>query len=185
MLLAVLSRFNLHLPLSRALGRLLARFIGRIDHITDAAHGLNELLRPLIIDLTAQVPDIDIDDIGQTVVIHIPYMFDDHGTAERPALIAHHVFEDAKFFGRQLDWLAAASYFAANAIQRKVGNLQALGSRLAAAQQRTNAGEQLYKSERFDQVIVSALFQALDTIVERTAGAEDQDWRTDLAVTDF
>ena len=64
-------------------------------------------------------------------------------------------------------------------------DLQALGSRLAAAQQRADARQQLDEGEGLDQVIVGALLQAFDAIVERAAGAEDQDRRADFAVADL
>src|SRR4051812_18578891 len=57
-------------------------FLRRFDHISDPADGVDQLLRILVVDLAAQVPDVHVHDIGQPVVIHVPDMLYDHGAAE-------------------------------------------------------------------------------------------------------
>src|SRR5262245_28732782 len=81
-----------HLPVG-GLGRMLGRFFGRVDQVTDAAHGLDQLLLEAVVDLAPQVADIDVDNIRETVVVHVPHVLYDHRTAERTAPVAHHVFE--------------------------------------------------------------------------------------------
>src|ERR1039457_1241721 len=98
-------------------GGLFDRLLGSFDHVADAAHGLDELLRVAVVDLAAQVADVDVDDVGEAVVIHIPDVLDDHGAAEGAALVAHHVFEDAKFLRGEVDGFGAADNLAADAIQ--------------------------------------------------------------------
>src|SRR5262249_53761943 len=71
---ATLYRLPLHCPFGA---------LRHIEHVSDAAHCLDHFLRPLIVDLAAEVADVDVDDIGEPVVIHVPDMLDDHGAAER------------------------------------------------------------------------------------------------------
>src|SRR5258708_1313573 len=71
-------------------------FFRGLDHVSDAAYGLDQLGLIAVVDLAPQMPDVDIDDIGETVVVHIPHVLDDHGAAQRPALVTHHVFQDAE-----------------------------------------------------------------------------------------
>src|SRR5664279_2848430 len=78
-----------HLRSGGGTGGLFGRLFGRFDHVADAAHGLDELLRVAVVDLAAQVADVDVDDVGKAVVIHIPDVLDDHGAAEGAALVAH------------------------------------------------------------------------------------------------
>ena len=80
---------------------------------------------------------------------------------------------------------APRSDFAADAIERQVGHLQLLGRGLAAPQQRPHARQQLDEGERLHQVIVGALFEAFDAVVERAARAQNQDRRAGLAVADL
>ena len=112
-------------------------------------------------------------------------MFHDHGAAQRAALVAHHVFEDAELLGRQIDGFAGTGDFAPDAVERKVGHLQLLRSGLAAAQQSPHARQQFDEGEGLDQVIVGPLFQALDAILQAAAGAEDEDRRAERAVADL
>src|ERR1035438_8345450 len=93
------------------------RLLGSLKQVAEAAHGLDELLRVAVVDLAAQVADVDVDDVGEAVVIHIPDVLDDHGAAEGAALVAHHVFEDAKFLRGEVDGFDAADNLAADAIE--------------------------------------------------------------------
>src|SRR5262245_18068516 len=86
-------RFTSHLPVG-GLGGLLCRFFRGVDQVPDAAHGLDQLLREPVVDLAAEMADVNIDDVGETIVIHVPDVLDDHRAAERAAAIAHHLFED-------------------------------------------------------------------------------------------
>src|SRR3954454_20898442 len=124
-------RTTSHLPFGGLLGGTVRRLLRRLDHVADPAHRLNQLLRVLVVDLAAQVADVDVDYIGEPVVVHIPDMLDDHGAAERTAAIAHHVLENAELLGREVDGFGAADDFAADAIEGEIANLEALGSRLA------------------------------------------------------
>src|ERR1017187_8272787 len=99
-------------------GGLIGWLIGRFDHVADAAHGLDELLRKAVVDLAAKVADVNVHDVGQSVVIHVPDVLHDHGAAQRAALVPHHVFENAEFLGGQVNGLGGSDHFAAAAIER-------------------------------------------------------------------
>ena len=128
-----------------------AAFSGRVQHVADAAHGVDHLDRKLVVDFAAQVADVNVHDVGEPVVIHVPNVLDDHGAAERAAAIAHQVFEDAEFLGRQLDVFVGARHFAADAIERQVAHLQPFRRGLAAAQKRPHARQQFDERERLDR----------------------------------
>ena len=141
-------------------------------------------MRKPVVDLAAQMADINVHDVRESVVVHVPDVFYDHGAAQRPSLVAHHVFEDAEFLGGQIDGLARARNFAADAIERQVGHLQAFGRGLAAAQQRAYAGQQFHEGERLHQVIVGALFEPAHAIVERSTRAQNQHGRSGFTAAD-
>src|ERR1035441_8290521 len=131
--------------------RLFGGPFGHFDHITDAPDRLDQLLLEAVVDFAPQVADIDVHDIGEAVVVHIPHMLHDHGAAQRTAAVAHQVFENAELFGRQVYGLGAAQNFAADAVEREIGDLQFLGRGLAAAQQGAYAGQQFHERERLYQ----------------------------------
>jgi hypothetical protein len=146
---------------------------------------VDHLLRIFVVDFAAQMANVDVHNIGEAVVVHVPDVLDDHGATERAAAIAHHVLEDAEFLRRELDVLVVACDFAANAIERKVAHLQALGRGLSTSQQHARSRQQFHKSKRLYQVIVSALFQSLHAFVHRVASAQNQYGRSCFSVLDL
>src|SRR5665213_1781037 len=138
---------------------------------------MNQLLRITVVDLAAKVPDVDIDNVGEPVVIHIPDMFDNHGPAQGTSLVPHHVFQDAELLGRKFQGFNAAHNFTAGAIEHQIAHLEALRGGLAAAQKGAHAGEQFNEGERLGEVVVGAGFETFDPIVELSARAQDQDRR--------
>src|SRR5579863_6228813 len=100
----------------------------RLQHVSDAAHRVDHFIRPLLVDLAAQVADIDVDNVGETVVVHVPHMLDDHRAAERAAGVAHHVLKDAEFLRRQFEILAVAGHFAPDAIEREIPTCRRSGT---------------------------------------------------------
>src|ERR1700756_5293241 len=125
-----------------------------LQQIPDAAHRLNHFLRPLIVDFASQMADINIHDVGETVVIHVPDMLDDHRAAEGPAAIPHQIFEYAELLGGKLDVFARARHLAADAIESEVAYLKTLRGRLAAAQEHAHSCQKFHEGEGLDQVIV-------------------------------
>ena len=121
--------------------RRLDGLFGRVQHVADAAYGVNHLDRKFVVDLAAQMPDIHVDDVGESVVVHVPDVLDNHGAAQRTAAVAHQIFQDAEFLGRQLDVFVGARDFAADAIERQIAHLQAFRHGLAAAQKRPDASQ--------------------------------------------
>src|SRR5439155_12301167 len=130
---------------------------------------LDQLLLEAIVDFAAQVTDVHVYDVRETVIVHVPDVLNDHRAAERAAAVAHHIFQDAEFLWSEIDGLIAADHFAADAVHGEIADLQALRCGLAAAQKRADARQQFHKGEGFDKVIVRALLEALHTIVEPAA----------------
>src|SRR5436305_816206 len=102
--------------------------------VTDTSDRLDHFKGILVVDLAAQVADVDVYDIGEAVVVHVPNVLHDHGAAQWAPAIAHHVFEDAEFFRREIDVLARPRNPPPDAVQRQVSNLKTLRHRLAAAE---------------------------------------------------
>src|SRR4051794_2520107 len=113
-----------HLPFGGLFGGALGWLFGRFDHVPDPANRLNQLLRVFVDDLAPQVANIDVHDISESVVIHVPDVLHDHRAAERTAAVAHHVFEDAELLRSEVDGFGGAGDLAADAIEREVAYLE-------------------------------------------------------------
>ena len=167
---------------SRAFFRVAIR---RLQHIPDAAHRLYHFFRETVIDLAPQVADINVDDVGQSVIVHIPDVLHDHRAAERTSTIAHQILQDAEFLRCELNISAVACDLAANAIEGEIAHLQTLRQGLSTAQQNAHASEQLDERKRLHQIIVGAAFQPFDAIIHGVPRAEDQYGRRDFAIADL
>jgi hypothetical protein len=128
------------------------------------------------------MPDINVDNIGEPVVIHVPHVLDDHRSAEGTPAIPHQILEDAELFGRKLNRLPAACDTATDTVEDQVADLEPFGCRSAATEQHADARQQFDKREGLNQVIVRAKFQTLHPIVNRSPSAQYENRRARLPV---
>src|SRR5262245_4423773 len=69
---------------------------------------MNERVSLLTVDLSADAPDIHVDDVGRGVEVQFPYMLQQHRSRNDAAGMANEVLENLKFARQQLDCPAAA-----------------------------------------------------------------------------
>src|SRR5947209_2683882 len=93
------------------------RILWSVEHVADTSNRTDHLYWKFIIDFAAQVADVDIHDISEAVVVHVPDVFHNHRTAQWPAAIPHHVLENAEFLRREFNVVIVASDFAPDAIE--------------------------------------------------------------------
>src|SRR5262249_29655847 len=79
------------------------------DAKSDAAHGMNERISLLAVDLAADTSDIDVDDVGVWVKMQIPYMLQQHRPRHHVTFVADQILENLKFPRQQVDVAAAAA----------------------------------------------------------------------------
>src|SRR5215469_1494038 len=94
------------------------------QYITHSAYGMNEGRLEIAVHLISEIPDVNVDDIGEAVKALVPHVLDDHVTRTHLTLVCHQVFEQYKFLDRQIDGLAGACDFPAKAIEHEVRHLQ-------------------------------------------------------------
>ena len=83
------------------------RLVG-IEHIAQAAHGADQLRLMALVDLAAQMADIDIDDVGQALEGLVPDLFHDHAARQDSARMQEQIFQQGIFLGAEFDALAVA-----------------------------------------------------------------------------
>src|SRR5581483_5619975 len=64
---------------------LLRRSLGRIEHVADASNRMNHFDGVFVVNLASQVANVNVDDVGESVVIHVPDVLDDHRAAQGAA----------------------------------------------------------------------------------------------------
>ena len=101
-------------------------------------------------------------------------MVHDHGFGDDAPGVAGEVFEQAEFEGLDVDPLRSPVDLSREQVDREVSDRD--GGRFrgggGAAQQRLDPGEQFREGKRFDQVVVTAVLESLDPVLDRIAGAE-------------
>src|SRR6186713_2990192 len=67
------------------------------EAISDAADGVDQRIGLGIVDLAADAPDIDVDDVGGGIEVQVPDMLEQHRAGDHAALVADEVFEQLEF----------------------------------------------------------------------------------------
>src|SRR5258708_13788110 len=79
------------------------------DAISDAADGMDQRIGLGIVDLAADAPDIDVDDVGGGIEMQVPDMLEQHRARDDAALIADEIFEQLKLARQQPAFAAPAA----------------------------------------------------------------------------
>src|SRR6516164_2865261 len=101
--------------------RVLAR---STDTKPDATNRVNERIGLSVVDLTADAPDIDVDDVRRGVEMEIPYVLQQHRPRHDLALVANQIFEDLEFPRQQLDVPAAARHGSRHQVHSEIADTQ-------------------------------------------------------------
>src|SRR6476646_5608202 len=76
--------------------------------VTHSPDGMDQVLAVTIVYLAAQVVDVYIHYVSAGIERQVPHVLDDHGPGDAPSRVAHEIFQQAEFFGGQLDATARA-----------------------------------------------------------------------------
>src|SRR5215471_4930728 len=151
------------------------------EAIPDAADGMNERIRLLIVYLAPYPPDIDVDDVGGRIEMKVPYVLEQHGARHDSAFVADQIFEQLEFPRKELDFTPAPARGPRHEIDLEIADAQ---HRLpdhggAATSESLDARQQLREGKRLDEVIVPAGTQTADPVIDLAERADDQDRRGD------
>ena len=122
-----------------------------VEAVAEATNGGDDIGAQLLADAR----DKDLDRIGIAVKILIVDMFDQLGAADHLALVMEQVGQQLVFLRGQLDRLAIERDPARTGIEPHLpGDQLARGVARSAADQRAQAGDQLFGLERLGEIIV-------------------------------
>src|SRR5271154_2852480 len=127
------------------------------------------------IEVAAQVADLDIDDIGLRHEFEIPHILEQHRPSHDLTGAAHEILEEFEFPRQQIHRLAVAAHGPFDEIHFQPANLKSRQPRVAAAaQERFDPRSQFADFEWFDQIVVAAGLQSVDSLVNRRQRADHQ-----------
>src|SRR5579872_619801 len=150
------------------------------ENITDSTNGVDQGAHGIAIHLGTQAVDVNIHHVGSGINAHAPHVIENHGTGDHAADVAAQIFQEREFLRGELQEMVAATGFAADQVEFKIGDAQFYRfflSRAGAAQEVAQAGHEFSESKGLGEVIVAALFEPAYPIVHGAAGGEDQDRR--------
>src|SRR6516225_1977339 len=78
------------------------------NHVPGPPDSSNHLEVVVVIYFSTQMPNIDIDDVGEAVEGLVPYMLDDHISRQDTSGILHQVLKQLVFFRGQFDTMSLA-----------------------------------------------------------------------------
>ena len=146
------------------------------EDIADAPFGVEEFFGEGFIEFLAEAADVDVDDVGVAVEVHVPDLFGDEGAGEDFAGAAGEECEEGEFLGAEVETFAGAGGLVADEIDFEIGDGEEIGLACAgAAEDGADAGEEFREGEGFDEVIVGAEFEAFDAVFDGIAGGEEED----------
>src|SRR5262245_49444081 len=114
------------------------------EDITHAAHGVDQGMPEGLVDLRAEAADVDVDDVGPAVEVHVPDLFGDQRARKDVAHVPRQEREQEELLGREVQTLPGARGAVAHQVDLEIGDMELLlVASGPAPQDRAHAGEQL------------------------------------------
>jgi hypothetical protein len=63
------------------------------EDITGSSYGMDEGIRRLVVDLATQTVDVNINHVSLGIILTIPHVLQDHGSAQDVLLVARQILE--------------------------------------------------------------------------------------------
>ena len=99
-------------------------FCVRVSSVTEFValpdNGVNEFLVEWVVNLAAELADIDIHDVSRCVEIAVPYVAQQVATRKHLAVVQHQVVQQAIFFDAEVNVLSVARGAMGNEVEMQV-----------------------------------------------------------------
>src|SRR5881275_1086499 len=147
---------------------------------------MNELCRPVVINLLAQAVDVDLDQICLAVEMAIPDVFHNLTARTQFRCAEKQELEESKFFARYGNHFLAAVGAAAVPVELEVAvSKHGVAAMEPAPHERADAREKLGEHKRLCEVIIGSGIEAFDFLLDEAAGSEHQDWSFNAPLPQF
>src|SRR5438477_1385955 len=153
------------------------------NHVAHAAHRVNQLGFPGVIDLLPQSCDHHVYDVRAGIEVVVPGVFGDQCPRHHTALMPHEVLEHRVLLRRQLDALAVARDLPAAGVQHQTIHLERRRrDRLGSSPECFHPRQQFLEGEGLRDVVVRAHAQRLYFEIDGVLRGEHQHGQSNAAV---
>jgi len=152
------------------------------EHVTHAAHGVQQRRLEGLIELDPEAPNGDLHHVGVAVEVHIPDLGRELRARKDFAFAPQQQCQQRELLGREIDAGARPEDLAFDQIDFEIGDMKHRGlgetdRALIASQQDKEACHQLGECKRLDQVVVRSALQAPNPVFDLRPGRQHQDRR--------
>jgi hypothetical protein len=156
--------------------RALARRTERAKDVAGSPDRVQQSRLGFGLELAAQIGDENLDRVRRGEGVIAPHLVEQALARDHDALVAHQILEQLELTLGELDRALATDDLVGIDVQREIAYPQRRRPPgRAAAQQGTDAREQLLALERLDQIIVRARIEPLHPGLHGVARGQDQD----------
>ena len=147
---------------------------------------MNQLQFKCLVDLVAQIADVDIHHVAGKLFFLVVKVLPDIGAADHLPGAKRQVVQQGVFAGGERDGIATAADRFAQRVDLQIADVkESAGLAVRAANQRSHPRQQLIPVEGFDEVIIRAQVQSFDAILRRIARCQAEHRRTIAPLADF
>src|SRR5690242_946593 len=116
--------------------------VRRLQAEADTPHGLNQLELGRVLELTAQIAHMHVDDVALGVEVQVPHLLEQVGAADDLLGAQQEVLKQLELFGRELELLSLHAYLMLQPVELDGSVHEELrAARPTAPHQRAHAGE--------------------------------------------
>ena len=150
----------------------------RDQHVADATHRVQHRLVALRVELSPEICDIHVDDIGSVEIDGglSPNLSRDGRATQGAPGVSHEIGEQCELTLREHDLTVAAEHLVRYRIEHDVSDAETrrVAVRIGSAQEGAHARYQLVGVERLREIIVGARIEAGDSVADLGAGSEHE-----------
>ncbi len=150
--------------------------------VAQSDDGFDRLLLVVLRELAAKSANRDPNRVGEWVGMLVPDMLEQVFLTEHLVDVGHEVTQQRELLGSEVEVAVVAAGPLLGVVKFDVAdNNDRCRATGLTSQERAHTSGELAERERFDQVVVSAVVETLNTLVDRIAGGEHKDaWRVAL-----
>src|SRR4051812_47952673 len=99
----------------------------RLKHVPCATNCVYQRFQPGQVQLPAQSPDMNFDDICSWIEVIAPHCLEDHRACDGLPVVSREIFEQSEFGGHQIQQHACTPHFAFDDVHVEIADLQTQG----------------------------------------------------------
>src|SRR3990172_1319699 len=142
-----------------------------LEDVALSADGFDELLFEALVEFPAKVVHVHLHGLGEGVGVLVPDMLQELFLGHGAAFVSRQVIDQGELLGRQVDVLAVPFCPVGVRVEFETARVDhGLAQAAVPAGDGTDARGEFAEGERLDEVVVGAVIEAFDALLNRAAG---------------